>query len=227
MKEIRLLRANEIDLRIGQVIKDKQTNQEKGFTLLLYKDARCDMNILDETFGCLYWKREHSRDNANCTVSVWNDEIKEWVTKEDTGVESNTEAAKGLASDSFKRACVNFGIGRELYTAPFIYISLEVYKKNERFTVKEIGYNECREIDKLVIVDSKGKVAYELGKEVAREQAPKLSLSTFDWCKKLDIDLHSMATYLGKPYSELNDADCLPFIEKRKKARGIVEDESN
>lgn len=108
----RKLRADEIECRVGTI-------SEKGLTLLLYKDARCDMNILDETVGALGWKREHTRDNANCVVSIYDKDKGEWVGKEDVGKASNTEADKGLASDSFKRSCVNWGIGRELYTAPF------------------------------------------------------------------------------------------------------------
>lgn len=114
--EFRALRADEIECRIGTA------KEGKGVSLLLYKDARCDQNILDETVGCMNWQRKHSRDNANCIVEIWDDEKKTWVGKEDTGTESNTEAEKGLASDSFKRACFNWGIGRELYTAPFIWI---------------------------------------------------------------------------------------------------------
>ena len=110
--EFRKLRADEIDCRVNTI-------NEKGLSLLLYKDARCDMNILDETVGCMNWKRSHTRDNANCIVSIYNKEIGEWVSKEDTGTESYTEKEKGLASDSFKRACFNWGIGRELYTSPF------------------------------------------------------------------------------------------------------------
>lgn len=112
----RNLKADEIDCRIA-------TMSEKGLSLLLYKDARCDMRILDETVGALNWKREHTRDNANCIVSIWDNEKKQWISKEDTGAESYTEKEKGLASDSFKRACFNWGIGRELYTSPFIWIS--------------------------------------------------------------------------------------------------------
>jgi len=128
--EFRKLRADEIDCRVSQI-------SEKGLTLLLYKDARCDMNILDETVGCMNWKRSHTRDNANCIVSIYDKEKNEWVGKEDTGTESFTEKEKGLASDSFKRACFNWGIGRELYTAPFIWISAEkckIEKKNDKFT---------------------------------------------------------------------------------------------
>ena len=122
----RKLRADEIEVRVGSVV-------DGAATLLLYKDARCDMNILDETMSPLYWKRSHSRDNANCTVSIYNHELGEWVSKEDTGTESNTEREKGLASDSFKRACVNWGIGRELYTAPRIKINCETKPKSNGY----------------------------------------------------------------------------------------------
>ena len=120
MKQLnfRTLNANEIDCRIATI-------NEKGLTLLLYKDARVDQNILDETVGAYNWQRHHTRDNANCIVSIWDEEKKQWVDKEDTGTESFTEKEKGLASDSFKRACVNWGIGRELYSAPFIWIAAE------------------------------------------------------------------------------------------------------
>lgn len=125
--KFRELNANEIECRVNQI-------NEKGLTLLLYKDARCDMNILDETVGPLNWKRIHTRDNANCIVSIWDAEKGQWIDKEDTGVESNTEKEKGLASDSFKRACVNWGIGRELYTAPFIYVPVD--KANIKLNTK-------------------------------------------------------------------------------------------
>ena len=109
------LKSNEIDIRIAQV-------KQNGLSLLLYKDARVDQDILDETVGAMNWQRKHTRDNANCIVEIWDKEKQQWIAKEDTGTESFTEKEKGLASDSFKRACVNWGIGRELYTAPFIWI---------------------------------------------------------------------------------------------------------
>jgi hypothetical protein len=112
------LRADEIECRVAQA-------KENGVSLLLYKDARCDQNILDETVGEFGWMRSHTRDNANCVVSLWDEKKQQWISKEDTGTESNTEKEKGLASDSFKRACFNWGIGRELYTAPFIWIKAE------------------------------------------------------------------------------------------------------
>ena len=112
------LMAEEIECRVAQA-------NEYGVSLLLYKDARCDQNILDETVGAMNWQRTHTRDNANCIVSLWDEKKQQWISKEDTGTESNTEKEKGLASDSFKRACFNWGIGRELYTAPNIKVKPE------------------------------------------------------------------------------------------------------
>ncbi len=109
------LTASEIDARIGTV-------NEKGLTLLLYKDARCDMAILDETVGAENWQREHYEVKGNLYCRVGIKCGTEWVWKSDCGTESYTEKQKGESSDSFKRACVNWGIGRELYTSPFIYI---------------------------------------------------------------------------------------------------------
>lgn len=159
----RLLRADEIDCRVQKVRGD-------GLSLLLYKDARCDQNILDETVGPLNWQKSYSRDNANCTVSIWDDQKKMWISKEDTGTESNTEKEKGLASDSFKRACFNWGIGRELYTAPFIWIDKsqcriapkgQGFTCYDRFTVSEIGYDASGRINSLKILNG-SKVVYEL-----------------------------------------------------------------
>lgn len=142
--KFRLLEASEIDVRVATV-------SENGCSLLLYKDARCDMNILDEKVGAMNWQRQHTRDNANCIVSIWDDEKKQWISKEDTGTESFTEKEKGIASDSFKRACFNWGIGRELYTAPFIWVNPDCVKitdKNgrkttyDRFKVEKILYED-------------------------------------------------------------------------------------
>lgn len=173
MKEIRLLNADEIDARVATV------NQE-GCSLLLYKDARCDMRLLDETFGPMNWTRSHEVIDGNlyCNVSVWDEEKKMWITKQDVGVESYTEKEKGQASDAFKRACFNFGIGRELYTAPFIWVNLTNYDLNAQgkikttFKVQSIGYNEKREINRLVIVDNKRNVRYEMGKVIKPKEEP-------------------------------------------------------
>ena len=169
MKEIRKLKANEIDCRVSQV-------SEKGLSLLLYKDARADMKVLDETFGAMNWKRSHQLigDRLYCTVEVYDTDKKEWIAKLDVGTESNTEAEKGQASDSFKRACTNFGIGRELYTAPFIWVAAdkaEIKKGKtgklacyDKFAVSEIGYNENGDISKLKIVNLTKKIGvYQYG----------------------------------------------------------------
>lgn len=168
MKEIRLLTADEVECRVATVKKDNS-----GCSLLLYKDARVDMRILDETFGPMNWQRHHGRDNANCIISVWDDDKKQWIEKEDTGTESNTEAAKGLASDSFKRAGFNWGIGRELYDAPFIWVQLSKQdlstngKITAKFFVKDIEYDRTKsEFVKLKIVDSKGVVRFDMGKKI-------------------------------------------------------------
>lgn len=176
MEKIRLLKAEEVECRVQQV------TAKNGAILLLYKDARVDMRILDETFGPMNWQRHHGRDNANCIISVWDGDKKQWIEKEDTGTESQTEAAKGLASDSFKRAGFNWGIGRELYDAPFIFVPLsesEVTKNSKgknttytKFSVAEMEYSEeSRRFITLKIVDNKGVVRFELGKKVAA--APK------------------------------------------------------
>lgn len=117
MLTFRDLEANEIDCRIATV-------KSNGVSLLLYKDARVDQNILDETVGAFGWQRSHEVIDGNlyCTVSIYDKEHGIWVSKQDVGKESNTEKEKGQASDSFKRACFNWGIGRELYTAPFIWV---------------------------------------------------------------------------------------------------------
>lgn len=175
MNMFRTLRADEIDCRIAQVKKDGS-----GLSLLLYKDARCDQNILDEVVGPYNWKREHTRDNKNCIVSIWDEKKGQWISKEDTGTESNTEREKGLASDSFKRACFNWGIGRELYTAPFIWIGKGDFtfkdgKCFDRFTVHGIGYTDGV-ITGLEIKNQKlNKIVYHFGKieETAPEKPEK------------------------------------------------------
>lgn len=118
MCKFRDLKADEIDCRVA-------TCSDKGVSLLLYKDARVDMNVLDETFGVTGWQRTHELigDRLYCTVSIYDEDKKQWISKQDVGTESYTEKEKGQASDSFKRACFNIGIGRELYTAPFIWVN--------------------------------------------------------------------------------------------------------
>ena len=154
--KFRNLNADEIEVRVGNIAKDKS-----WISLLLYQNSRVAMDLLDEVVGKLNWKREHLRDNKNCTIYIWDKEKTEWVGKEDTGVESFADKEKGLASDSFKRAAVNWGIGRSLYSAPaiFLYGNAEQLKVN-KYSVKEIEYDTTDKISKLIIQDKKGNVVY-------------------------------------------------------------------
>lgn len=176
----RKLKPDEIDLRVGTVT-------SKGVSFLLYKNARVDMQILDETVGAENWQREHyeCKGNLFCKVGIRTTHTdasgilvgSEWVWKADCGTESQTEKEKGESSDSFKRACVCWGIGRELYTAPFIWVTLpkdfyeagdkpKLTKKAQstlnRFKVSEIGYDNEGKINNLVIVDKDGTVVWQL-----------------------------------------------------------------
>lgn len=172
-KTIRLLRADEIECRIGTI-------SEKGVSLLLYKDARADMKILDEVYGPMNWQRKHEMIGGSlyCTVSIWDGDKKQWISKMDVGTESYTEKEKGQASDSFKRACVSLGIGRELYTAPFIWIGASKVRIEKRpdnasrggeklytydkFRITDISYGDNREITGLTVINQDGNVVYIL-----------------------------------------------------------------
>lgn len=178
----RPLMADEIDCRISTIKADEKEGA-KGLSLLLYKDARCDQNILDETVGPMNWQREHTRDNRNCIVSIWDKEKQQWISKEDTGTESNTEKEKGLASDSFKRACFNWGIGRELYSAPFIWIPADKceIKKGfngkwacyDNFTVTDIQYDEKGNITFLKVKNARSnQIVYQWGNTQEKPRKP-------------------------------------------------------
>ncbi len=166
--KFRKLRADEIECRIGQIGKNGN-----GLSLLLYKTARCDMDLLDEVVGPENWQREHyeCKGNLFCRVGINTNynvpESVNWVYKSDCGSESNTEKEKGEASDSFKRACVNWGIGRELYTAPFIWVTdckIENSKCYDKFVVSNISYKDSK-ITELTIKNEKtGNVVFEMNK---------------------------------------------------------------
>lgn len=163
LSNIRTLTEDEIEVRIGTKAKSGS-----GASLLLYKNSRVDMAILDELVGPMNWQRDHKelKGVIYCGVAIKNEN--EWIWKWDAGVESNTEPQKGEASDSFKRACVNWGIGRELYTSPFIWVNLTAEEWNDgkpriNFRVSQITYNKQRAVSSLVIVDGKGNVRYTFG----------------------------------------------------------------
>ncbi len=191
--EIPLLSAKDVECRVQSVSKNKAGRV--GAVLLIYKDARVDMRILDQVFGPSNWQRTHEVINGNlfCNIDIWDDTKKAWIRKQDVGVESNTEKEKGQASDAFKRAGFNVGIGRELYTAPFIYVELadsefyvgrqgqkEIYRcfPSTRFSVAHIGYNDRREISELVIVDRNGNVRFDMNAQKTTTSAPGTSSNT-------------------------------------------------
>lgn len=164
--KIRPLRAEEIDCRVATI-------KAEGLTLLLYKDARVDQSILDETFGVYGWQRSHQwmGERLYCTVSVRDPETGEWVSKQDVGTESYTEKEKGQASDAFKRACFNLGIGRELYTAPFIWIPASDYTVKIGANGKPTTYDRFK-VTRVEIVD--GCI---IGLEVKNEKTGRVVFS--------------------------------------------------
>jgi len=223
MNKFRTLRADELDCRVG-------TCNDKGFSLLLYKDARCDQNVLDETVGKENWQRDHKEVKGNlfCGVSIWDENKKQWITKWDCGVESNTEKEKGEASDSFKRACFNWGIGRELYTAPFIYIKGNTEKNSKgnpvptfkRMEVGEIEYEDGK-ITQLVILGD-GQAIFTYGKRGSQTQNNERKTKTEQPVEKNDeltLDkAYALTTTKGKAYGELSDDQLQWIVENSKNA---------
>lgn len=176
-KYIPLLEADDIECRVQSVV---QSQKGVGAILLLYKNARVDMRILDEVYGPMNWQRHHEVINGAlfCSIDIWDEDKKQWIRKQDVGSESNAEKSKGQASDSFKRAGTNVGIGRELYTAPFIWVQLndreyyEYGKQNGKpvlrcsswlsFSVSHVAYGDKRRIQELTIVDNNGVVRFTM-----------------------------------------------------------------
>lgn len=216
-KEIRKLKANEIECRVGKA-------SAEGFSLLLYKDARVDMNILDETFGNMNWQREHKeiKGNLYCGISIWDEEKQQWITKWDCGIESKENDGnekKGESSDSFKRACFNVGIGRELYSSPFIWVrgNVKEVERNGRksyvpvfkeIDVKSISYNEDGEIDSLIINgddkvvfrfdETKENLQEDIGEPITDQQIAKmreLGVNEANVLKKYKVDNITKLTY--------------------------------
>lgn len=189
MKPIRRLEPSEVECRVSTA--GQKPNGTPYATYLLYKDARVDMKILDEHFGPMNWQREHTLigDRLYCTISIFDESKGVWIKKQDVGTESNSEPEKGQASDAFKRAAFNVGIGRELYTAPYISVELEegeytTYEdpktKKVKVTprlnlyVKDMKCDDAGNINVLVLKDRKGRVRYSLGKTEEQPQ-PKQS----------------------------------------------------
>lgn len=96
-----------------------------------YIDSRQVMDRLDEVVGPENWCDQYHKEGDKwlCGISLRiNDE---WITKWDTGDESNTEGNKGQVSDSFKRAAVKWGIGRDLYAKDLVFVKVRPNKNNK------------------------------------------------------------------------------------------------
>lgn len=206
---MRKLKADEIECRVSQV-------KENGCSLLLYKTARVDRAILDETYGEL-WQNDFKVIDGKMYggIGIYNKELNQWLWRWDCGTESNTEAEKGQASDCFKRAGFKWGIGVELYTAPFIWVKVPTEKFNgkwqltnkfTKFIVDTIGYSEKGEINKLVIVDDKGNNLFSLGVKPKKEKTTKGTITTDDADIYINLSKISDIETL-KSYYALNKAN--------------------
>ena len=241
----RLLKAEEIECRVAQV-------SAKGCSLLLYKTARVDRAILDEEFGVMNWQNDFKTIDgkmyggigvlSNGFNDCWKDNP-QWVWRWDCGTESNTEAEKGQASDCFKRAGFKWGIGVELYTAPFIWVNAETEQYNgkfklkdkfAKFDVKTIGYDDNRNINKLVITDNKGKVVYSLGTVFTPEEMgltnQKVISSTPEKVNNdIDIfegltacsDMENLKIYYKQNYKHVTDKKGFEELKDKLKAAMI------
>ena len=171
----RPLRADEVEVRVGgSPIPHRETPGGQVTywlcPLLLYKDARADMTVLDETVGPLGWKREHRMEGGRCfcTVSVWDEAKGQWISRTDVGSPTAVEEVKGECSDAFKRACTCLGIGRELYSAGQVYACLLPEEMSGdrvlvRFRVAALETDpQTRRITRLAITDSSGQLRCDI-----------------------------------------------------------------
>ena len=172
---IRALTKDEVEVKA-------KTCTEKGAMFLIYKTARTDMAVLDEAFGPMNWRNRYEtiKDHLYCTIEVYDKETNQWVGKCDCGTESDTEAEKGEASDAFKRAGFRWGIGRELYTAPFIWIPDCTEARGNKYVTKR-EYNDL-EVTGFEVADGKitlleislkGKIVYSYRERKAATAKPR------------------------------------------------------
>lgn len=213
----RKLKVEEIQARVNQVT-------EKGCSLLLYKDARVDRTILDETVGVMNWQNDFKVIDGKMYgfISIWDKEKQQWITKGDCGVESNTEKEKGEASDCFKRAGFKWGIGIELYSAPFIWCNVPTEKNAngkwqpvcKSFELRKIGYADNGDINFLEITDNKGNVVYKTGTFIEKVNPDEDLINGFAGI----ADMTNLRLYYETNYSKaVNKQAFADAKEKRKK----------
>lgn len=191
MCEFRKLKANELQCKCTD------TKFKGSATILIYKDARVDQRVLDETVSPMHWQKDYKEIDGKiyCGVAIKDKDTGEWIWKWDCGTEGNFEAEKSEASDAFKRACFNWGLGRELYDTPKIKVSCpDKYYYNDKltmtFSVKSIEWEDNTLTD-LVIVDKYGKVVYDYkgGEQPKQSEESKFfelsnSELLIEFCKK-------------------------------------------
>lgn len=242
------LTASEVECRVASVHHNSTTGRS-GLQIIIYKDARVDMSILDHTVGPENWQREHytCNDNVYCKIGIkCNDE---WVWKSDCGAESNAAKEKGESSDSFKRAGINWGIGRELYTAPFIWIDdtkcnivpsgradkngKPVYECKDKFEVSLFTVQDKKIVELDITNTSTNRLVFSYRKNDKRK-VKKLGECSGDWsvfqkcshCGATVKNDYADATIekLGKVYCP----DCIAAIREvqRKKKNETAEIEN-
>ena len=210
MRIFRLLKADEIEVKVKQVT-------EKGAVALLYKTARIDMDLLDELFGAGGWECDYKeiKGNLYCGIGVKVDGTTVW--KWDCGIESREDGEgnekKGEASDAFKRAGTKWGVGRELYTSPFIFLNVETVQSGKdskgnpkyklanfpTFDVAEIGYDNNRKINKLVIKDNRGKTVFTYGVKQADKPEQETLTTISSSCAEWDVAMLEFISEGGNP----------------------------
>jgi hypothetical protein len=214
------LRPEEIEVRVGNIVKDKSGNP-KGFQLLLYKTSRTDMAILDETFGTFGWRNHfyQVKNTMVCSIEIYDEETKQWINKDNGGDDDTAmEQVKSELSDSIKRAGSTLGIGRKLYSASKIYMVVDITEENTTksyYQVKDIAYDE-KSITKLVIINKKTKevvISYGSSEKVAQtaEKAPQ----------KRDI-IKEVSKDIGDSFVVNKDAEVMCCEETKKKIQEIT-----
>lgn len=224
-KKFRLLKAEEIEVRVKQAT-------EKGVSALIYKTSRVDMDILDETVGAENWADDYREIHGNlyCGIGIRPAPGEPFVWKWDCGIESREDAGnekKGEASDAFKRAGFKWGIGRELYTAPFVFLSVSTvkdggrYKPKDpfaRYDVAEIGYDGARRINRLVVADGRGRTVFEYPRKPAKGggKCRNCGLQPEDWEKigyTEEMLEEAVESRLGKRIADLDEGECARLRE--------------
>ena len=220
---IRPLTKDEVEVKA-------KTCTEKGAMFLIYKTARTDMAVLDEVFGPMNWRNRYEtiKDHLYCTIEVYDEKTNQWVGKCDCGTESDTEAEKGEASDAFKRAGFRWGIGRELYTAPFIWIPDCTEPRGNKYVTKR-EYNDL-EVTGFEVADGritlleislKGKAVYSYKER--KTAAPKTREGqgfTLKQASATVTDVNALADEVKGLADQLSEADGISFYEFVGKAYG-------